>query len=235
MADFGRLLATVDSALGTGALAAFMEQRDQIAADVVSGDPIAGALQSIAECEGDWTGSLGELKGKLDVRLGDSKVAPRNERAVSGAIKRNISVLRSVGVEVEILPRASHKSKTMVRLLQLGASGGTSTLDDVPPPNRRSGPPKGPSGARGARNGNSNPVLDFQQEIEEKHAKSPDGEQDIEVSDVPHVLHVPQDSVHELLPETCPDCGTTHPQGAVFLTRCLRCWGRRDEELLVGV
>ena len=39
----------------------------------------------------------------------------------------------------------------------------------------------------------------------------------------------------ELLPDRCPDCGASHPHGAVFLKRCLDCWARHDAELLVAV
>lgn len=112
MADFARILAAVDRALGTDALALYVAQRGRIAEDVVAGDPVGEAIVALVGEHGAWTGSAGELLAAIRPKdAAPPRGWPRTPRAMGGRLRRLAPALRQVGVEV-IPPAEDDKTRT---------------------------------------------------------------------------------------------------------------------------
>ncbi len=97
LADFGRVLAAVDSVRGTRSFELFMAQRGSVAAEVVADDPVAAAVQSLAAV--GWTGTAGELLARIEPDR-PVKGWPQSARGLAGRLKRVEPALRAVGVEI---------------------------------------------------------------------------------------------------------------------------------------
>lgn len=125
MADFGRLLAAVDQVTGWDSLGQYRAAVDQVAADVVQGDPLAVAIVDLVDrLGGSWSGTAAELLRVLHDARPDSGPWPRNVQALGGQLKRLAPALRSQGIEVEA--RKSN-GKRWVRLIATGTTGTTGT------------------------------------------------------------------------------------------------------------
>lgn len=107
MADFARVLAALDSACpeltGGRALDLFIAQRTRIAQDVVDGDPVAAAVVQFIDNHGEWTGTASKLLDLL-IPEGDSRTLkgwPKTASGMGSALRRNVSPLRSLGIDVD--------------------------------------------------------------------------------------------------------------------------------------
>jgi hypothetical protein len=120
MADFARLVAAVDTVLGTDGLAAYLGQRFTLAETVVEGDPVAAAMRSIATARRRWEGTAGELLEVVtDEAHGDRKPPrwwPGTPRAMAGAARRAAPALRQLGVEVDFVRSTDSARARLVRL-----------------------------------------------------------------------------------------------------------------------
>ncbi len=123
MADFARVLAAVDTVLGTAGSKTYHGQRDQLAGDVIDSDPVATAVRSFAAAQAPWAGTAGDLLAELDHRRGEERQAPRSwpktPRALSAQLKRCAPALRSVGVEIERGREAGGSTGTRSRLISI--------------------------------------------------------------------------------------------------------------------
>lgn len=101
MADFAKLLAAMDSAIGTDALRRYHGQKGRIAEEVVDGDAVAGAIRAMA---GDWTGTAAEL---LRLITSDPRPQgwPKIPRTLVARLKRLAPALREAGITVTDLGR----------------------------------------------------------------------------------------------------------------------------------
>jgi hypothetical protein len=116
MADFARVLAAMDAAIGTDALERYLGQADRVAADVVDGDPVAVAIRDL----GDWTGTAADLYDRIT-----SERPPRGwppiPRSLVQRLQRVAPALRAVGVAVTI---GEHTRRgRMVHITVLKAEG----------------------------------------------------------------------------------------------------------------
>lgn len=105
MADFARILATVDDLLSTEGLKRYTEQSEVTAADTLTSDPFLAAVAAMNE---EFVGTAADLRSKLTPegvrRLPDDW--PKSARAVTGLLKRNAPVLRKAGWTVlDVLDR----------------------------------------------------------------------------------------------------------------------------------
>lgn len=83
MADFGRVLAALDSVSpGLNALPRYLAQRGRVADDVLEADPIgAGILALLTEAGGEWSGTAGALLARLQPQT-PSREWPRTGRGL---------------------------------------------------------------------------------------------------------------------------------------------------------
>lgn len=125
MADFGRVLATVDAIAGTKGMARYLGQADALFADVVEGDEVARAIRDFvrSQVDGKWEGTASELLNQVRPEHA-SKWWPDNGRALSGRLRNATVALASAGVEV--VTYRSHG----VRLIRLSVAD---TLTGVEP------------------------------------------------------------------------------------------------------
>jgi hypothetical protein len=117
MADYARILAAVDALTGTTGLDAYLGQRDQVAADLINGDPLAAALRAHVQAIpfGDWTGTAGDLLDALPRPLG-VKAWPSSPKAMGTALTRLAPALRTVGVSVELGQREPGTGRRLITL-----------------------------------------------------------------------------------------------------------------------
>lgn len=109
LADFGVVLATMDQMLGTRSLELYMAQRDRIADDIVSADPIGDAILAFIRREQHWRGTCQQL---LEVLHQDRppKGWPTGPRQLAGQLRRLAPDLRRLGVEVKP-PSGNNKAR----------------------------------------------------------------------------------------------------------------------------
>jgi hypothetical protein len=134
MADFGKVLAAVDSILGTNGMARYSGQSETLFADVVEGDEVARAIREfIAGQEtGEWSGTASELLEKITPDH-PTKWWPGNGRALSGRLRNAAVALASTGVLVD-----NHRSNG-VRHMTLSLLTVPQTAETVPQKCRKNG------------------------------------------------------------------------------------------------
>jgi hypothetical protein len=101
MADFARILASVDQLLGTTGLDRYAEQARSMAEDSLSSDPL---IARVKEARLEFTGKAAELLTKVtpDIdRWRPPKNWPKDPRAVTSILRRNAPALRKTGWVVE--------------------------------------------------------------------------------------------------------------------------------------
>lgn len=102
MADFARVLATVDAILGTTGLERYAALAGELASDAVANDPVLSLLPAVVA--GDWTGATSELLDDLNAARGDGRPPrdwPASARALTGVLSRRAPSLRRFGWTVE--------------------------------------------------------------------------------------------------------------------------------------
>ena len=119
MADFARVLAAVDVALGTKALPTYTGLAAETAEQVVEADPFAHAVRLLAERLHTWRGTASEL---LDAITDPNRPTPRHwpgtPEGAGQRLTRATPSLRAIGIEVE---RGRH-ARTRERLIFLSLS-----------------------------------------------------------------------------------------------------------------
>lgn len=99
MADFARVLAAMDSAIGTNALELYEQQSSRVSLEVVESDAVGEALIRFMETRATWQGNMSELLAELEAP-NDCRDWPRNGRALSARLKRLSPALLQQGVKV---------------------------------------------------------------------------------------------------------------------------------------
>lgn len=123
MADFGRLLAALDVVKGWRSLDAYRAAVEQVAADVVAGDPLAaGVVEFMAE-KSKWTGTATELLQRLATYRPDGAGWPRTAKTLSGALARLAPALRGQGIQVSRSKGTGGSRSITLEVGQSGASG----------------------------------------------------------------------------------------------------------------
>lgn len=116
MADFARMLAAMDSAVGSLSLRRFFEQAECLHQDVCAGDSVAMAvLQFMMKWPGDtWQGPMERLYMQLPQPEGhERRYWPSNGQALSGRLTRVSPALAAMGVQVETGKRTG-KARSVV-------------------------------------------------------------------------------------------------------------------------
>lgn len=103
MADFARIVASLDQINGTRALAAYHSRLESAALDVLHGDPAGTALLEWARTLREpWEGTLAELEARLLRRYANKRPSgwPKTTVAWGAKMKRIGNPLRRAGIEV---------------------------------------------------------------------------------------------------------------------------------------
>lgn len=100
MADAARVMAAVDQVLGMSSLPSYLALGKRVAAEVVEGDAVAGAVRNLVAHRGTWSGTPAEL---LEVIRPEhpGRGWPADATRLSGRLRRAAPTLRAVGVNVE--------------------------------------------------------------------------------------------------------------------------------------
>ncbi len=119
MADAGRIMASVDAALGSRSLAAYHAAQDNIAGIVVEGDPVADAVRKMLarRPDGVWTGIASELLDELRRWADSPRQWPGNGRSLGARLRRlQPALMEAWEIEVEF----SRRKQRLIRLTQHG-------------------------------------------------------------------------------------------------------------------
>lgn len=101
MADFARVVAAVDAVRGSEALEVYLGIRDEIAQEVVAGDPVSVAVQKYMADKGEWTGTATKLLTELDP-WPKPEGWPKGPQPLSAALKRAAPALRQADEELRV-------------------------------------------------------------------------------------------------------------------------------------
>lgn len=104
MADFARVVASVDRVRGTAALATYLDQSLGVAREVLDDDPVAIALEAFMEDRTQWQGTTAELLKQL-VRPTGAPGWPGTPEALGRALRRLLPNLATVGITITRLKR----------------------------------------------------------------------------------------------------------------------------------
>ncbi len=96
MADFARILAAVDTVMGTTGLKHYVAKQRTVALDSLSSDPF---LLALSDSQRDFTGTSAELLALFPIDR-PPKDWPANARAVTQRLRRNAPALRKAGWSV---------------------------------------------------------------------------------------------------------------------------------------
>jgi energy-coupling factor transporter ATP-binding protein EcfA2 len=110
MADFARILATLDRELGTTSLNDYMDMIQNAAATIIDNDPFLKSLEESIHVT--WKGSANELKdhlSRVSVRIYD-RGYPQTAKAFTDKLKRSAPTLRKRGWIVEKIDANNHRN-----------------------------------------------------------------------------------------------------------------------------
>lgn len=119
MADFGRVLAAMDSAIGTKALNAYLAQRGRVVSEVLDGDAIAGNIQALAKGDG-WAGTAAELLEHITPNGPRPHAWPGSPRALVARLMRLAPALRQAGVLMIHGERVGHDRRRLITIKKAG-------------------------------------------------------------------------------------------------------------------
>ncbi len=116
MADFARVLAALDAVDGSDgrSLNIYLTQHNRLAADVIDGDPVAGAIVSLVTTRGEWVGTAGDLRTAISSEH-PPRGWPSGAAAMGGRLKRLIPALKAVGIVVEKADRSIGRRAWVIR------------------------------------------------------------------------------------------------------------------------
>jgi hypothetical protein len=114
MADYGRVLATVDAIFGTNGLDRYLAQRGELQREAAEGDRIGSAVIAWMVDRAEWNGTATELLEALTPER-RPKDWPTTPRGLSGALRRVSQPLEAAGIRV-VFSKAGHDRRRMVVL-----------------------------------------------------------------------------------------------------------------------
>jgi hypothetical protein len=132
MADFALWAAACESAFWPAGTfeAAYRTNRDEAVDSVIDADPVASAIRTMMVGRSSWTGTASDLLVVLVRTAGErepkSKGWPQTPRAVAGRLRRAVTFLRKIGIEVMF----SREGQTRARMIQIVATDAASGIDN---------------------------------------------------------------------------------------------------------
>ena len=129
MADFARILATIDRIEGGNSFHDYLVSISKSAENIVDSDPFLKSLE--AYIEATWIGSASELLSELNKTSMHiyEKGWPDNPKAVTDKLRRSAPTLRKAGWEITDLDSTNHKKVIKWRITPpAGSAGSTFTF-----------------------------------------------------------------------------------------------------------
>jgi hypothetical protein len=126
MADFARILAALDTVLGTASLDRYLGQASTVAEAVIDADPFATAVRTFIDAQHTWTGPAGELLAALPIPQPRPREWPTTPRALSARLTRSAPSLRRLDYQ---LGQAGRAGGTGQRRWQLTAPTAAPSTD----------------------------------------------------------------------------------------------------------
>ena len=115
MADYARVLAAVDRALGTAGLPRYLAQRGELQREAAEGDRVGASVIAFMADRRSWTGTAGELLDSLTPEH-RTREWPATPRGLSAALRRVAHPLLAAGVVVTFGDRGGHSGRRLVHL-----------------------------------------------------------------------------------------------------------------------
>jgi hypothetical protein len=133
MADFALWAAACESAfwsVGTFEVA-YRTNRDEAVDGVIDADPVASTIRTMMVGRPSWAGTASDLLVVLaraaGERVSKSKGWPDTPRALAGRLRRAVTFLRKIGIEVKFSRDAG---RTRARMIRIVANDAASGIDD---------------------------------------------------------------------------------------------------------
>ena len=134
MADYGRVLATMDAILGTNGLDRYLAQRSELQREAAGGDRIGSAVIAWMEDQAGWKGTATELHEAITPER-RPKDWPTTPRGLSGALRRVAQPLRAAGIRVTF-SKAGHAKRRMIGLEKVDNQPSAPSAQGSPSVNR---------------------------------------------------------------------------------------------------
>ena len=119
MADFALFASACGTALWPAGtfLSAYCGNRDEVVDGVIDADPVAAAVRAFMTTRTVWTGNASDLLGALGEEAGEratkSKTWPDSPRALSGRLRRAVTFLRKIGIEIGFEREGRARTRTI--------------------------------------------------------------------------------------------------------------------------
>jgi len=152
MADFARVLAAVDTVLGSTTMKSYADAALHVAEAVVESDPFAEAVRTLATAR--WEGTATQLLDRLTPER-PPRGWPKSARGVAGALRRVTPALRATGVVVGFERVGKANTRTITLAPADGADANRTLLSVQVSPS--SGEPPDPDTSEGSGNRPSEP------------------------------------------------------------------------------
>ena len=127
MADYGRVLATIDAILGTNGLDRYMAQRGELQREAAEGDRIGSAVITWMTDRESWTGTATELLEAITPER-RPKDWPTTPRGLSGALRRVAQPLEAAGIRLTF-SQAGHDKRRIIGLERAGEQPSAPSAD----------------------------------------------------------------------------------------------------------
>jgi hypothetical protein len=119
MADFALWATACETAFWSAGTfwCAYCGNRDEAVESVIDADPIAAAVRAVMKTRTEWTGTAEDLLVALGEAVGEraakSKSWPDNPRALSGRLRRAVTFLRKINIEIRFGREGRARTRTI--------------------------------------------------------------------------------------------------------------------------
>jgi hypothetical protein len=133
MADFALWATACESAFWPAGTfeAAYRTNREEAVDSVIDADPIASTIRTMMVGRSNWAGTASDLLVVLaraaGERISKSKSWPETPRALAGRLRRAVTFLRKIGIEVTF----SREGQTRTRMIHVARTDAASEVTDV--------------------------------------------------------------------------------------------------------
>jgi hypothetical protein len=108
---------------------AYAGNRDEAVDSVIEADSVGSAIRSLMDSRTEWTGTASDLLGALSEEVGErivkAKTWPATARALSGRLRRAVTFLRKVGIDIEFNKEGRARTR-IIRIFCAADSAGAS-------------------------------------------------------------------------------------------------------------